>query len=198
MIRVITAADIRAISALCLATAAMGEDAAPLHTDPDLPGLVWAVPYAPGRPPPASSRKSDGMPAGFIVACPDTRAFEAALEVKLVAQTLPRIFSRTQGHAGRPRPHRPHPRAAHRSTPDIVATHPAHLHINLLPQARGRGIGTALLNACLASLDSGAIHAAIHIENDAAHRFFTAAGFIPIGPPRGVARYLGKTLPNSR
>jgi ribosomal protein S18 acetylase RimI-like enzyme len=194
LIRVITRADISAISALCLATAAMGEDAAPLYGHPELPGLVWALPYAALSPETCFVAEIAGRAAGYIVACSDTREFEARLEAGWWPE-LRRCYPEPTGtEADRTLIARLHAPRTERA--DIVATHPAHLHINLLPEARGRGLGRALLAACLASIHAQAIHAAIHVDNHAASRFFTSAGFTPLGPPRGVALYLGRTLPN--
>lgn len=207
LIRVIAAADNAAIAAICLATAAMGEDAAHLYSHPELPALVWALPYAALSPQTCFVAEIAGHPAGYIVACPDTRAFEAAAEARWWPDLRRRYPEPVGTSADRALIARLHaPRTEHA---DIVATHPAHLHISLLPQARGRGLGTALLNACLASIrapaihapviHARAIHAAIHADNHAAHRFFTAAGFTQIGAPPDAAVevsavYLGKSL----
>jgi RimJ/RimL family protein N-acetyltransferase len=172
----------------------MGDDTAPRHAHPELPALIWALPYAAFTLRTCFVAELDGAPAGYIVACPDTRDFELWQE----REWWPALRHRYPEPSGTPADRaliaRLHaPRTEHA---DILATHPAHLHINLLPRAGGRGLGRALLEACLASLDAPAIHAAVHIDNAAAHRFFTAAGFTPIGEPRGTARYLGKKLPN--
>jgi GNAT superfamily N-acetyltransferase len=194
MIRTVTPDDAAAISDICLATAAMGEDAAPLHSHPKLPALIWSLPYAVFAPQHCFVIETDCRVAGYIVACPDTRDVEAVQETRWWPELRRRYPTPIGTEADRALIARLHkPRLEHA---DIIATHPAHLHINLLPEARGRGLGRALLAACLASLDAPAIHAAIHTENHAAHRFFTAAGFTPIGPPRGAALYLGKKLPN--
>jgi GNAT superfamily N-acetyltransferase len=194
MIRAILPADTATLSAICLATAAMGNDATPLHAHPELPALIWALPYAAFSPSTCFVAETNGTIAGYLVACPDTRRLEAWQEREwwpLLRHRYPEPAGTDADRALIARLHTPR-----REHADIVATHPAHLHINLLPEARGRGIGRALLDACLTSIRAPAIHAAIHTENHAAHRFFTEGGFTPIGPPRGAALYLGKTLPN--
>lgn len=194
MIRAVTPADNAALAAICLATAAMGADAAPLHEHPELPALIWALPYAALSPATCHVIETNGAVAGYILACPDTRELEARQE----REWWPPLRRRYPEPAGAPADRaliaRLHtPRIEH---DDIVAGYPAHLHINLLPACRGRGLGTALLDACLASIRAPAIHAAIHVDNHAARRFFTAAGFTKLGPPRGSALYLGRPLPN--
>jgi GNAT superfamily N-acetyltransferase len=63
---------------------------------------------------------------------------------------------------------------------------PAHLHIDLLPVGRGRGVGRRLMEAWLARARAhGAcgVHLGTFAENTAARRFFTACGFAPHGAP---------------
>ena len=57
---------------------------------------------------------------------------------------------------------------------------PAHLHIDLLPQGRGQGVGTALVNAWFARLRALGVpgcHLSTFAENTAAIRFFERVGF---------------------
>ena len=66
---------------------------------------------------------------------------------------------------------------------------PAHLHINLLPSARGSGVGAALMRAWLDRLDNLAVpgcHLETMAENTGGLAFFTAMGFAPEGPPQLV------------
>lgn len=64
---------------------------------------------------------------------------------------------------------------------------PAHLHIDLLPEARGRGLGRRLMEAWLArlrELGSAGVHLGTFAENAAAIAFFEACGFARHGEPR--------------
>jgi GNAT superfamily N-acetyltransferase len=63
---------------------------------------------------------------------------------------------------------------------------PAHLHIDLLPVARGRGLGRALMMRWLDRLRELRVpgcHLETLAENVAAVRFFSAMGFAPHGAP---------------
>lgn len=63
---------------------------------------------------------------------------------------------------------------------------PAHLHINLLPQLRGRGAGARLMTAWLTSLREQGVpgcHLQTTAENSRAVAFFEAMGFEKHGPP---------------
>lgn len=66
---------------------------------------------------------------------------------------------------------------------------PSHLHVNLLPQARGQGLGRALVEAWLARLrvlGSPGCHLVTLAENQRAVQFFEAMGFTPYGEPQLV------------
>jgi len=63
---------------------------------------------------------------------------------------------------------------------------PAHLHTNLLPEARGCGVGTQLMREWftrLRSVESPGCHLATLAENTSAIAFFTRMGFDHFGPP---------------
>ena len=63
---------------------------------------------------------------------------------------------------------------------------PAHLHIDLLPPARGRGAGRLLVHAWFAMLHDRGItgcHLGTMAENTGAIAFFTAMGFRRFGEP---------------
>ena len=59
--------------------------------------------------------------------------------------------------------------------PEFIGEHPSHLHIDLLPRAQGRGVGTAmmttLLNA-LRALDSPGVHLGVSPSNERAVAFY--------------------------
>jgi len=64
---------------------------------------------------------------------------------------------------------------------------PAHLHIDLLAEGRGRGLGRRLMEQWLARLRSlgiPGVHLGTFAENQAGIRFFEAVGFVRHGAPR--------------
>ena len=61
-----------------------------------------------------------------------------------------------------------------------LAGYPAHLHLNLLPEARGRGVGERLMaQLCAEAARRGlpGVHATVLEENRPARRFFERLGF---------------------
>jgi GNAT superfamily N-acetyltransferase len=66
---------------------------------------------------------------------------------------------------------------------DLTATYPAHLHINLAPEARSMGLGTRLIEAFAAHAKAAGCRG-MHVVTGAASRnvrFYTACGFIEAG-----------------
>ncbi len=105
--------------------------------------------------------------------------------------------------------------ARDRGTPGEVivdARWPAHLHIDLLPEARGRGVGRRLMNHWfdrLRKLGVCGVHLGTFAENHDAIRFFEACGFARHGEPVAVpgfrtragermhAQWMVRSLPES-
>jgi GNAT superfamily N-acetyltransferase len=81
--------------------------------------------------------------------------------------------------------------------PEVLDEFPAHLHVNLLPRAQGRGVGRRLLETLFDALAGVAgIHLGVAPENERAAAFYAHLGFVPIGPPLapGAGRLLGRPL----
>lgn len=67
------------------------------------------------------------------------------------------------------------------------ARFPAHLHIDLLPEGRGRGLGRRLMDGWfdhLRDLGVPGVHLGTFAENRAAIRFFAGCGLERLGPPQ--------------
>ena len=72
------------------------------------------------------------------------------------------------------------------SSPVDPDRYPADLHINLLPRARGSGLGGLLIHTWidrLAHAGVPGVHLGTFGENASAIAFFTAQGFRPVGDP---------------
>jgi hypothetical protein len=67
--------------------------------------------------------------------------------------------------------------------------YPAHLHVNLLPEARGRGVGHALLvryRDALIARGAPGVHGESLASNSAVHRVLAGVGFHKEGAPYAV------------
>jgi len=188
-IRAFRPADLENLYRICLATAAGGGDeGSALYRDPKLVGHVYAAPYAVLSPHTVFVAEDGQGVGGYIVGAPDTSNFEARLEV----EWWPGLGRLYRDPSARPRAdwsldefmsyriHHPS-----RTPSEIAEPYPAHLHINLLPRLRGRGVGRRLMERWLAAVrDMGArgAHLAVGGGNGRAIRFYRACGFHELEP----------------
>ena len=208
MIRPSRPADRDALYAICLATGDGGSDATDLYDDPELLGHVYLGPYlamAPDlafvvsegtdgrvgvadRPAGLRDGATDGRPLGYCVGTADTVAFARACEQRWWPE-LRRAY-----------PLQPERRASDQglvemihhppvTDPAVVADFPAHLHIDLLPAAQGRGAGRALIERFLAALvDAGCpgVHLGVAEANARAIAFYRRVGFAELARAAGT------------
>jgi ribosomal protein S18 acetylase RimI-like enzyme len=178
-------ADMPAFRRVCLLTGDAGDDASHLHDDPDLVGDFFAVPYAVLEPEHAFAVEGRAGVAGYVLGALDSRAFYQ----RMAREWLPRLRAR----AADPGPDETrwrgsdwvrrlvhHPPFA---LPPVLAPFPAHGHIDLLPEAQGRGVGRgafAFLMHRLAAAGSPGMHLQVHPQNHRAQRFYRALGFVSL------------------
>jgi GNAT superfamily N-acetyltransferase len=183
---------------VCNRTADAGEDARPRIGDPLLMPILFAGPYAALEPELAYVLDDGGSTAGYLVATADTVQFARRFR----AEWLP-------GLAGR---YPPLGRPARTPAEELVGLlhdpqrmvlpaldrYPAHFHIDLLPDYRGRGYGRALVGRLTADLRTAGVtgvHVGMVTANTAARQFYDRVGFhvIPVPDP-GPLTYLGTRL----
>lgn len=182
---------------VCLRTADAGRDATHLYQDPQLVGDVFAVCYAYLEPDFAFVLDDGDRVTGYVVGTPDTARFVDAVREKW----LPLVADRHPEPAGPPvtrddemRYVLHHPE--HRLHP-ALADHPAHLHIDLLPECQRSGHGRRLMFTLLSAFhQAGAprVHLTMSTENTAARAFYDRVGFheITVDDNHGLA-YLGRS-----
>jgi len=181
-LRQATAADHAALCMVCLKTGAAGQDATGREDDPDLMGLVYAVPYQVLEPGFAFVIEGACGVAGYLFGAPDTSAFNAAMAADWYPRLRLRVGDPGADAAGwrgsdwvRRMIH--HPRL---EIPVPLDAFPSHGHIDLLPEARGRGIGRrcmAFLEARLAAAGSTGIFLDVNPANLNALRFYESLGY---------------------
>ena len=191
-VRALEADDLEALYPIALQTGDNGGDASALHRDPSLIGHIYAAPYAVLSPETAFVAEDALGVAGYIVGAVDTRAFEARLE----RDWWPPLRARYTDPSDRPPEtwtademrawliHHPYP------TPErVLAGHPSHLHINLLPRLQGQGMGKALMDRFLDVLraqGSPGVHLGTGEANVRARRFYDLYGFHTVERPAGA------------
>jgi ribosomal protein S18 acetylase RimI-like enzyme len=189
--------DENAVAAICLKTAASGEDATGLYSREDMPGLVWAVPYLYASIEHCFVAQIDGEVVGYMVTTPDSFAFQKWLN----AQWRKEFDARLKGFEAQTDADKNALRAAaeHRTmVPDYAQDYPAHLHINLLPEAQGTGLGRKLMDAACDKLIADnviGLHLGVAEKNVKAIGFYQAMGFKRLTDQPGyvMAKKLGES-----
>lgn len=187
-IRGFRSGDEAAVADVCVRTADAGEDATGVLGDDALWADLFVLPYVTRHPEFAFvATAEDGRVVGYVVAAPDTRAFEAWFR----AQWWPRVS------AGRPQPTSARTRedgllayAYARGTQHLpyADAYPAHLHIDLLPEAQGRGWGRRLLETQFDALRAAGVpgvHLVAAADNTRALDFYRHLGLAELPSPPG-------------
>ena len=200
-LRQANAADHEALAAVCLRTGDAGKDATAREDDPTLLGLIYAIPYQVLEPDLAFAIDGPQGVCGYLFGALDTRAFNARLEREWYPRLQAAATDPGPDDAGwqgsdwaRRQIHRPD-----FSFPDALAAYPSHGHIDLLPDARGKGIGRralAFLEQRLAVAGSPGVFMQVDPRNQDALKFYAAVGFTPLShadlPAHSV--YMAKRL----
>jgi ribosomal protein S18 acetylase RimI-like enzyme len=219
-IRPYRSTDRAAVAAVCVRTAAAGGDARGVYSDDLLMPDVYALPYVDHAPQAAfvvvdhdaAPREpghedgvldvGDGRVVGYVIAAPDTREFVRWWE----AEWTPGFVERHQA-PGSPTSATPSyteadllrdgadpARMMRGITPAELVDYPAHLHIDLLPEAQRRGLGRRLVDVlCAALADQGVpgVHLGYDPGNTSARAFYDRLGFVELPSHRPTAPLLG-------
>jgi len=175
-LRQATAEDHADIAMVCLKTGDAGQDATAREDDPQLLGLIFAIPYQVLEPDFAFVVGGPGGVSGYVFGALDTKTFNA----RLAAEWYPRLQAQVADSGPDPAQWRGSDWCRHVihhpdfGFPAALAAYPSHGHIDLLPQARGKGIGRramALLEQRLAAAGSTGLFMQLDLRNDNARAF---------------------------
>ncbi|WP_434339475.1 GNAT family N-acetyltransferase [Motilimonas cestriensis] len=174
--------DLNALYEICLLTADGGKDASHLFADKKLVGHFYAAPYGVFEPDVCFIVTHNEKPCGFVVGTrcsqrfaqrcenewfPQLRAQFPLLNSAPVSLNDKLISYLHQGYQPRPE----------------YRDYPAHLHINLLPETQGHGIGRKLMETFienLKQLNVSGLHLEVSASNQTAIRFYEKMGFSQI------------------
>jgi ribosomal protein S18 acetylase RimI-like enzyme len=188
--------DEAALADVCLRTADAGADATGVLEDDDLWAEVFVLPYVARHPDLAFVVEAeDGRVVGYIVGTDDTDAFEGWFRDAwwpAHARRWPRpvaegsrqdgVLAYAYGRAPGAEPH--------------AGPYPAHLHIDLLPEAQGRGWGRRLIERLADALRTrgvSGLHLVAADRNAGAVAFYERLGFAPLASAPGT-RAFGRSL----
>lgn len=184
--------DLDAIYDICVRTGAAGQDARGRYSSDRLLGDIWAVPYVVREPQHAHVvDDGDGNAVGYIIGTADTTAFVAWYRAEWLPATADRL---TDGDPRDEQMLAVHHDPERMLLPEL-AGYPAHLHIDLLPQVQGKGLGRALMAAFLDGLRGAGVprvHLGMAPENRGAYAFYRRLGFHDIAVADAGALFLGR------
>jgi ribosomal protein S18 acetylase RimI-like enzyme len=189
-------AEVDRIYEICLRTGDSGADGTDKYADPRVLGEIYAGPYV--RLAPRLAFVLDGGPAetgdvggvrGYVLGVADTAAWEDLLEAEwwpAVRERYPtdRFPVGSADAACVATIHRPP-----RTDPELLVDYPAHLHIDLLPDAQGGGNGRRLIERVTSALrEAGArgVHLDVALDNVGAQGFYEHVGFERLPSDGGV------------
>ena len=179
--------DRAAVSEICVKTADAGSDATGILSDDGLWGDLFAVPYVERHPDLAWVVESeDGRTIGYIVATDDTDAFYAWFRDVWWPPFRER-FPRTEEPGTREERMVDYGYTRMPGIEPNAAEYPAHLHIDLLLETQGQGLGRRLMETLFAELTSRGVrglHLGIDPNNTAAAAFYERLGMerLPSAP----------------
>lgn len=183
-------ADREAVRHICFETGYMGDPVAWLWRDRESFADLFSSWYTDHEPGSASVATLGGEVVGYLLGCRDSRdvaSLAGVLRRHIVRRglllrpgTAP-VLWRAIGDLAGAAVRRDLPADGYRDP-----RYPAHLHIDLLPEARGRGLGARLVEGWLDALraqGTPGCHLETWAENDGAIAFFRAMGFEARGEP---------------
>lgn len=190
IIRPYRATDLPTLADICLDTGDSGAGARGLFRQNTLLGDVYAVPYAQHDPSLAFVVDADGVAVGYVLATADTTAFNAWFR----REWWPSVRSRYVADAALPRDGAVLATAAAIGGEPVpyAEEYPAHLHIDLLPQAQGGGFGRRLIDTELAALSARGVpgvHLVASAANTNAIGFYERLGFTRLDSPPEAAAF---------
>jgi ribosomal protein S18 acetylase RimI-like enzyme len=174
--------DIPAVRDICVATGRMKPSTAPA---PWIFARYWTDYYT--RFEPSHSLVAvgaDNRVVGYLTACYDTRVFRRKMKRSVLPSLLMRsVLSGAMAHPASRNfiVKRVSAWAAPDPDPEgLLEKFPAHLHVNILKEAQGKGVGQALMERFLKEAREAGVKG-VHLETLASNlpacRFFIRAGF---------------------
>lgn len=198
VIRPYRPSDRDALYDVCLRTADAGGDATALYQhDPELPGDVYAGPYATLEPDFAFVVDNGERAVGYVLGTPDTTRYVTAFQERWLPEIGPKHPAPDHD------PVTPPENAAwflhHLEVllQPYLAEYPAHLHIDLLPDYQHQGLGRGLMTTIMTAFkEAGAERVMLSVlkANTNAIAFYDRLGFQPLrDQPVDVAINLGRS-----
>lgn len=176
------------VAEICLKTGDGGADATGMHGSDELLADIFALPYVDLEPETAFVVDTGERVSGYIVAVADTRAFIDRYR----REWLPAFAEKYRSL--KPSDMLDVGLKPERMIIDELDEYPAHLHIDLLPDLQGQGMGRLLMRTLLAELRERGVpgvHLGVSPSNTNAQAFYQRLGFEPLPSDAGAGSLLG-------
>ena len=171
--------DLSSLYKICLLTGYNGKDASSYLQDPDLIGHLFAAPYAFFEPNLCFILEQNFTPCGYILGTLDSIKFYEQCEKKWFPNLRKRYMLPLDDDESLEANFIRHLHRNQIITTDLE-NYPAHLHIDILPFAQGKGNGRKLIETFLNDLESKKIkgvHLIVSKDNQNAVGFYQKIGF---------------------
>jgi ribosomal protein S18 acetylase RimI-like enzyme len=182
--------DLDAVYDICVRTADGGIGVLGVYSSDRLVGDIFAAPYVTHEPEHAHVvDDGDGTAVGYILGTANTVEFVRWYRDEWLPATVYPPSARDEAML-----------ALHRGPERMIvpelAPYPAHLHVDVLPDWQGKGLGRELMAAFLAGLARAgvpAVHLGMLSSNVGARAFYDRVGFHEVEVPgAGPLTFLGR------
>ena len=188
---------------VCMKTGNFGQDGEPFYRDdPDALGRIFVGPYLAFEPELSLILEDELGVCGYALGAFDSRKFYHRYETEWRPKLCTEFPEPTGDPATWSRVQNVHRWYHHPDyfTPEPYELYPAHLHIDLLERAQGRGFGRRMLEQLMDKLrDRGSpcAHLGVSMVNTPAFGFYAKLGFrelIRVGAGHDGCVYMGRSL----
>ena len=171
--------DLSSLYRICLLTGYNGNDATPFLKDPDLVGHLFAAPYAIFDPDLCFVLVKDSVPSGYILGTRDSIKFYEQCEKKWFSKLRERYPQPGEKDNSLEANFIRHLHTDQVIMEEWLKDYPAHLHIDILPIAQGKGYGRRLIEIFFNELQSKniqGVHLTVSNSNQNAIGFYKKLG----------------------
>lgn len=189
--------DLPYLYEICVKTGFSGKDAGPLLQDPWLIGQYYCAPYLIFEPDCCFVAADSGIPKGYIIGASSTESFNRWMNREWLPELRKKypVVTNFSSDFEAFLLNRIHNDLDIHQVAEFQ-DFPSQLHIDLLPDCQGQGLGRSLINRFMESLrekGSTGLHFGVAPDNRGALEFYKKTGFNVLSSSKDVV-FMGKRL----